>query len=261
MCSMNSSGNVSKFPIVDDLSLMDLSLETNQPQLELQETCPSENKMTHCKECGKSFVNEENMKSHMEKEHVKTKEENGKMIPNEKSEPTKTEVKVDQFPCSNCNFIGKNATESAEHAGTHLSKALPVYNCGKCEDKFNSFDDLSKHIDDVHPEIISLQSCDQCDFTSEDPNELNVHVVNGVHSVKDRTFQEIKEELYICVDVVREGFKKKLLFPWNFPAGGPPPPPPAPLPWKIINLFPTSFHFLVLWSIALKHILYDTSNS
>ena len=39
----------------------------------------------------------------------------------------------------------------------------------------------------------------------------------------------------------REGFKKKLIIFMEFSMEGYPHPPPAPLPWKIINFFPTIF--------------------
>ena len=48
-------------------------------------------------------------------------------------------------------------------------------------------------------------------------------------------------------DVFREGFeRKKLIISMEFSMEGYPP-PPAPLPWKIINFFPTIFQIFVLW--------------
>ena len=56
-------------------------------------------------------------------------------------------------------------------------------------------------------EVELLYSCDKCDFDSENPDDLKKHKEKNIHSQKDRSFEEIKdqlleeelpEEIYIC---------------------------------------------------------------
>ena len=81
--------------------------------------------------------------------------------------------------------------------------------------------------------------------------DMIMSVLYTVHSSRHALI-----EIYICIPriiapvsyvLIREGFgEEKKLFSWNFPWRGAP--PPTPLPWKIINFFPTIFLKSVLWS-------------
>ena len=161
--SMDDSANASGIPIIDDLSLMDLSHEENNlPALELDEVC----------------IIEESLIKPVE------------AIP---------AVETEEFTCEKCNFEGKDNAELTKHGETHM----PVYNCGKCLDKFKSFEDLAKHMDTLHNpkhktvDAVALYSCGKCDFTSENLEDLDVHNQNNIHSVKDQSFQEIPDDVPI----------------------------------------------------------------
>ena len=44
---------------------------------------------------------------------------------------------------------------------------------------------------------MALYSCGKCDFTSENLEDLNVHNLNNIHSIKYQSFQEIPDDVYI----------------------------------------------------------------
>ena len=81
----------------------------------------------------------------------------------------------DQFACSECNFYGKGQNELNEHQRTHdLPRVVDpvIYHCGKCENKYDVFDELAKHIDEQHSNNDQLK--------------------------KDGSTQQIEDEVYIC---------------------------------------------------------------
>ena len=190
--SKDDSANLSKIPIVDDLSLMDLSMEANHHQeLELEERCPDINICYECDKCEHKALSEEDLNVHKVNVHTKKAEK--------LQETSTSTVTSEQFACSECNFHGEDQGNLDEHGNTHVApkEVDPViYHCGKCENKYEVFDDLARHIDNQHKDN-KRYSCAQCDFSSGHYEGLELHK-NSVHSEKEGNSQPIEAEVYIC---------------------------------------------------------------
>ena len=178
----NGSVNVSNIPKVDDLSLMDLSVESNPIVLELEEECSI---ISHnCGKCSSVFVTDEDLKAHFDNQHVQLSTLDKNIKSNLQSKDPEVKENVN---CTECDFNAKDLTELHIHINSHKQNSEPtqVFSCGKCENKFASHIDMNAHIDQQHKprvvidvdqiEIESLQSCDRCDFIPDNENDLKNH--------------------------------------------------------------------------------------
>ena len=50
------------------------------------------------------------------------------------------------------NFHGKDQGDLDEQGNTHLAVDPVIYNCEKCENKYEMVDHLARHIDNQHKE-------------------------------------------------------------------------------------------------------------
>ena len=134
---------------------------------------------------------------------------------------------VEAFICDSCSrkFVNKN--DFNQHMLSHTEPH--VLKCGQCDKNFATQVDLEWHTETTHGdevsenliqphspknpntpqsdkktvEVESLHSCEQCDFDTENIDDLKSHNQRDVHFVKNRTFQEIvdinfPDEVYIC---------------------------------------------------------------
>ena len=119
-----------------------------------------------------------------------------------------------------CGICGKgflNEIDCTEHMLSHNEPSN--YKCELCEKVFNTQAESDQHTAAEHDqpveinhqpsscqntvEIVSLKSCDHCEFETENCDELMNHNQRNVHSVKERSFKEIvdkevMDEAYIC---------------------------------------------------------------
>ena len=74
----------------------------------------------------------------------------------------------------------------------HIAKEHPPQiNCDDCAFSALSVHDMEDHVNVQH-KVKELLSCNQCDFDSEDGNELEEHYAKGIHVIKVQN-QTIKE--------------------------------------------------------------------
>ena len=121
-------------------------------------------------------------------------------IPREASDAL---METDSLFCTKCDFECKDEQtltfhKSASHENLVSGNEVPqIYNCGSCEKKCESFADMEEHINEEHKpslvdevtsdvEVETLQSCDKCDFTSEDVEVLSNHFAVGIHNILDQ---------------------------------------------------------------------------
>ena len=184
LSARNGSVNTSNFPVVDDLSLMEVSLEYNMPGvLELEEECSVVS--YNCGKCSDVFVTAEELEAHCNADHSDLPLNVNKIntiLPTESTEGNS------EFVCEDCAFKANDSAELDFHTPSHAHSNHTAYNCGTCTNVYKSFDDLAEHIDQQHKpelEMEPLQSCERCDFTTEDVDELDDHYKNNIHNVHD----------------------------------------------------------------------------
>ena len=92
------------------------------------------------------------------------------------------------YPCVQCSHQAPNEMELASHIA-HEHPA-PI-NCADCTFTALSAKDMENHVDVLH-KMKELFSCSQCDFDSEDSNELKAHNDRDIHDIRtqNQTFKE-----------------------------------------------------------------------
>ena len=184
------SANISQFPMVDDSSLMDLSVDDSKDQLELEETCVDKN--IKCEKCPDVFLTEDELKAHLQTEHVP-------MPPKLQTEdtPVNEQNEVIGVNCVECDFKAKDGDRLNVHMKSHVqNNEQQIFNCGTCENTYISFSEMAEHIDQQHKPVVvnvqislpidSLHLCEKCDFATEDVEELRNHDAKGIHNVLDQ---------------------------------------------------------------------------
>ena len=153
---MDESVIVGTMPIVDDLSLMDLTAHVDDiPQLELEERCPDDEEVMEGNKCESNSIKVTDFNSHIEEEHTQLEQSREKQN----------------------NFCSTNADEFSEHqVNVHSSKNCTtpgtnedIYICGECADKFCSLDECQRHINSHQ------YKCYKCHFQSTMKSETKEH--------------------------------------------------------------------------------------
>ena len=167
----NETINISTIPIIDDISLLDISA-THKEIPVLEEECVTndaaqnllikeQNDEEHsiaCEICTLNYKSSGDLHTHMDAEH--------KAI-------TTAPLQV----VGNCDFNTNtmdslnehNATVHIEKDSSSLKAADEVYICGECSQKFDLYDECQKHMES-HP-----FRCYKCKFQSNTEHEVKLH--------------------------------------------------------------------------------------
>ena len=104
------SAHISQFPMDDDSSLMDLSVDNSKDKLELEENCIDEN--IKCEKCPGVFLTDDELKAHQQAEHVPMPHIDKVNIPKLQEE----ECTIVNYKCRKCSFMLSTEEELKAHS-------------------------------------------------------------------------------------------------------------------------------------------------
>ena len=141
-----------------------------------------------CNQCKYKATQKSNLKRHIQVKH----EENERKSPNVEEKIckdsdgslnpindvkikcllTKSNLKPDQFPCYQCDYIAKQNSHLKRHIGAKHS--LERFECNLCEKNFSLREALYRHVLSIHEN--RSYSCPECHFASTRQESLKYHI-------------------------------------------------------------------------------------
>ena len=91
-----------------------------------------------------------------------------------------TQVHEQKIICEQCGCQFANQDDLSLHV---TKEHAVVIVCDECPFTTSSVCDMENHVDQKH-RVKELFACYQCDFDSEDKNELEIHNVKNVHNIR-----------------------------------------------------------------------------
>ena len=126
-----------------------------------------------------------------------------------------------RFQCQNCSTEVESEEQFKDHMACHdgkhdaVSQIMAELLCKVCDELFDSGKDIKKHMSNQHAtngagkrnegycteqtdlvNVESLQSCEKCDFDTDDTESLKKHIRDNIHNVsnKNKTLVDEDEE-------------------------------------------------------------------
>ena len=150
-----------------------------------------------CKKCGYEFSNYNQFKKHKFTEHNTSFNSSENSLMSIRNSTRNNSFAEEMLLCEDISITGiKNSLEEEQMEKTSQEKC----SCEKCERIFKTRTSLMNHecLSHDDKDIISIMSCDKCDFETEDKNDMDNHNTRDIHDTFSKNKTLIEDSIVAC---------------------------------------------------------------